>query len=90
MANKWNLAAIEQFYQSKQCDPYEFNSLCTADPCGRMLAALKSSEKAFAAAKNEYRALGTGDFSILPARSEELGGIMQAALATRTGHDCRV
>jgi hypothetical protein len=80
----WNLDTIAAFFAAQQCNPYEYNRLAIHDPCGRMLAALRAAEQSFTDAKTETRALGTGDFSIAPERTVELGCIMTSSLATRT------
>jgi len=80
----WNLNTLYAFYQNQKSNPYEYNRLTTADPVGRIMAAYLTAEQTYKDALAEHKALGVGNSSIYPARSEELEGIMATALVTRT------
>ena len=81
----WTIETIGKFFESKMNSPEEYRRLMADDPVGRMLAALAKAESDFKLAVDEYRSLGTADYSTNPARTAELQPIMDSALATR---DC--
>lgn len=81
---EWDLNKIEHFYVSTKSNPAEFVRLTTKDPIGRLWNGYRETEKAFHDGKAELQALGIGDASINPARSEELAAELPVLLERRT------
>jgi hypothetical protein len=80
---EWDLDKIEQFYVSAKSNPAEFDRLIHKDPVGKMWSGFRQAEQAFHDAKRESQALGIGDSSINPARSQELADELPVLMERR-------
>lgn len=79
----WTIETIGRFFESKQCNPYEYNRFLAEDPTARLWAGMRKAETDYRAALKEHQELGAGEISSDPTKTAELEAIMQAALALR-------